>query len=115
MQPQQYRIKLAALMALALFQFAGNAMAMDAEIAEQLVKSSTCLTCHDVKIKKIGPAYHDVAMKYKGDSAALTKIEKHITTGPMVKMPSGQMAKHMIIRSSDPAQVKNVAEWVLSR
>jgi cytochrome c len=95
--------------------FANHAMALDADAAEHLAKSSMCLTCHDVNIKKIGPAYHEVAQKYKGQTDALAKIEKHITSAPMIKMPSGQQAKHLVIKTSDPAQVKNVAEWILSR
>jgi cytochrome c len=100
--------------AAALFMV-NSAMAMDSAAAESLVKASMCLICHDIAHKKIGPAYHDVAQKYKGQTGALEKIARHITTAPIVKMPSGMMAKHMVIKSSDPARVKNVAEWILSR
>ena len=115
MKPQHYVIKLAGLMALASFQFAGNAMAVDATAAEGLAKRSMCLTCHAVDQKKIGPSYHEVAAKYKGVAGAEEKIIHHITSGPMVKMPNGQMAKHLVIKTSDQDQLKNIADWILSR
>lgn len=115
MEPQQYSVSLAALLALAAFQCSGNAMAMDTNAAETLAKSNMCFTCHDVNAKKIGPAYHDVAAKYKGVAGAEAKIIHHVTSGPMVKMPNGQLVKHLIIKTSDPAQLKNLADWILSR
>ena len=115
MIPQQYTITLAALLALASLQFSGAAAAMDAGAAEALAKSSMCLNCHDVTNKKIGPPYHEVAKKFKGVDGAEEKIVHHMTSGPMVKMPTGQMMKHMIIGTKDPAKLKNLAEWILSR
>ena len=41
-----------------------------ADSGEELAKSSGCLGCHAVDTKKIGPAYKDVAKKFKGKSRA---------------------------------------------
>ena len=41
-----------------------------ADSGEDLAKSSGCLGCHAVDTKKIGPAYKDVAKKFKGKSRA---------------------------------------------
>lgn len=35
-----------------------------------LAKKSGCLACHSVEKKVVGPAWNDVAAKYKGDGAA---------------------------------------------
>jgi cytochrome c len=115
MEIQKFAIKLSGLMLLASVQFAGHAMAMDAGAAEGLAKRSMCLTCHAVDQKKVGPSYHDVAVKYKGVAGADEKIIHHMTSGPMIKMPNGQMAKHLVIKTTDQDQLKNLAEWILSR
>ena len=41
-----------------------------ADSGEELAKSSGCLGCHAVDTKKIGPAYKEVAKKFKGKSRA---------------------------------------------
>ncbi|HET6955470.1 MAG TPA: hypothetical protein VFI56_02785 [Vicinamibacterales bacterium] len=41
-----------------------------ADEGEELAKSSGCLNCHAVDTKKIGPAYKDVAKKFKGKPRA---------------------------------------------
>ena len=41
---------------------------------EALAKSSGCLNCHAVDTKKIGPAFKDVAAKYKGQADAEAKL-----------------------------------------
>lgn len=44
--------------------------AQAADSGEDLAKSSGCLNCHAVDTKKVGPAYKDVAKKFKGKSQA---------------------------------------------
>jgi cytochrome c len=44
--------------------------AVYADSGEELAKSSGCLNCHAVDTKKIGPAYKDVAKKFKGKPRA---------------------------------------------
>jgi cytochrome c len=41
-----------------------------ADGGEDLAKSSGCLNCHAVDTKKVGPAYKDVAKKFKGKPPA---------------------------------------------
>ena len=41
-----------------------------ASAQEELAKSSGCLNCHAIDSKKIGPAFKDVAAKYKGKADA---------------------------------------------
>ena len=44
--------------------------AAQADSGEDLAKSSGCLGCHAIDTKKVGPAYKDVAKKFKGKSRA---------------------------------------------
>lgn len=36
----------------------------------EVLKAQGCLNCHDMDKKKVGPAFKDVAAKYKGNKSA---------------------------------------------
>jgi len=61
--------------AAAIFAISGQA---SADLA--LAKKSGCLACHSVEKKVVGPAWKDVAAKYKGDAGAkaalIAKVKK---------------------------------------
>ena len=48
---------------------------VNAQLAADLLKSKGCLGCHEVDKKKIGPAFKDVAAKYKDNKEAEGKLE----------------------------------------
>jgi cytochrome c551/c552 len=58
---------------------AGAAGAASAQ--EALAKSDGCLNCHAVDTKKVGPAFKDVAAKYKGQADAEAKLVDKLTKG----------------------------------
>jgi cytochrome c len=62
----------------------------------------------------MGPAFKDVAAKYKGQADAADKLYKHVTTGPMVKIGTKEQ-KHAIVKSTDEAAIKNLVAYILSR
>src|SRR5690606_41951306 len=41
----------------------------------------SCVACHQIDKKSIGPAYKDVAAKYKGDAAAPARLADHVKNG----------------------------------
>lgn len=91
------------------------ASAFDADAAKALAKRNDCFKCHAVDKTKKGPAYKKVAAKYKGKEAeGEAKIIKNITTGPRVKLEDGSEEDHKIIDTKDPAELKNLAQWILS-
>jgi cytochrome c len=47
----------------------------------RLIESSDCLACHQFDRKVIGPAYVDVARKYRGDSTAPARLVRKIREG----------------------------------
>ena len=62
------------ILAAGLMAAAGGAQAaVDAKAAEALAQKSNCLACHTVDKKLVGPAYKDIAAKYKGDKGAEAK------------------------------------------
>ena len=88
--------------------------AADNAAAEALAKKSGCLTCHSVDKQKEAPAFKSVAAKYKGNADAEQKIVAHITTRPKIKV-DGKEETHDAIKSKNPDDAKNVAQWILSR
>ena len=88
--------------------------AVDADAAQALVKESGCLTCHSVDKKKMATSFKDVAKKYKGVADAQDKLIKHVTMKPTVEL-DGEKMEHKALKSSDPAAVKNVVQWILSQ
>lgn len=89
------------------------AVAVDAGAADKLVRKSKCLTCHAVDKKKDGPSFKETAAEYKGKPDAVEKLTKHVTVPSKVKV-DGKEEDHETLKTDDPAEVKNVVEWILS-
>jgi len=49
--------------------------------AQQIATKYGCLGCHNPSMKLVGPAYRDIAAKYKTDPAAAAKIDQQIHKG----------------------------------
>ena len=47
----------------------------------ELAKKSGCLACHSVEKKVVGPAWKDVAAKYKGDAGARDALVAKVKAG----------------------------------
>jgi cytochrome c len=97
--------------ALALTIATGALLALPAQASEELAKKHMCLTCHTLDKKLVGPSYHDVAAKYKGDKAAETKLFDKIKKGGVgvwgqIPMPPNEKVPD--------ADVKALVKWILS-
>jgi len=93
---------------------AAPALAQDANAAEQLIKDNKCTKCHAVDRKKDGPAFRDVAAKFKPEPDAKSKIVHHVTAGDKVKFSDGHEEKHKQIKVKDQAELDNLVVWILS-
>jgi cytochrome c len=91
------------------------AWAVDEDAAQALARANNCFKCHSVDKKKDGPSFKETAAKYKGKPDAEDKIVHHLTSGEKAKFPDGHEEDHKIVKAKDPAEVKNLADWVLSR
>lgn len=87
---------------------------VDVNAAEALFKDNKCNKCHNPTKKKKGPSLKAIAEKYKGDASAESKLLKHITTGPKVKI-DGEEEDHDVIDTKDPKQLKNLIDWLLAQ
>jgi cytochrome c len=92
------------------------AAAVDENAAKELMKSNQCNKCHSVDKDKTGPSLKKIAAKYKGKAAEGEQaIIKNITTAPKVKLDDGTEEEHKVIKTKDPAELKNLAQWILSQ
>jgi cytochrome c len=87
--------------------------AVDADSAQALLKKSDCFKCHAVDKKKDGPAFKEVAKKYKGKADAEDKLVKHVTTKPMIEV-DGKKEEHKAVKTTDTGEIKNAVQWILS-
>ena len=90
------------------------AVAVDADAAQALARQSNCFKCHAIDKKKDGPAWRDVAAKYKGKGEAEARLITHITSGEKAKFEDGHEEEHAIVKSKDKDQIKNLVDWILS-
>jgi cytochrome c len=74
-----------------------------AQSGADVLKAKGCLNCHDNDKKKVGPAYKDVAAKYKGKKGAAGELVAKIKEGK----------GHPKIEASD-AELKAAVGQVLS-
>lgn len=93
--------------------FAGQAMAddVDAKAAETFAKKYACLTCHATDKKLVGPAYKEVAKKYKGDKAAKDKLIAKVKKGGSGVWGAIPMPPNGSIK---PEELETIVKWVLS-
>jgi cytochrome c len=81
---------------------------------EATMNKAGCLACHAKDKKLVGPAYKDVAAKYKGQADAVAKLSEKVRKGgqgvwgPVPMPPSGAD------KISD-ADLKAAIEWVLKQ
>jgi cytochrome c len=102
--------------AAAVFAFSLPATAApDADAAAKMLKDNGCTKCHSVDKAKKGPAYQKVAAKYKGKADAEAKLIDMVTKSPKVKFEDGTEEEHKAVSTKDPAQVKNLVQWILAQ
>jgi cytochrome c len=84
---------------------------LDTAAAEALMKKDNCATCHAIDKKLIGPAYQDVAAKYKGDKTAQAKLEKKVKAGGSGVWGSIPMPPNT---ATSEADIKELVTWILT-
>lgn len=95
------------------FSLSAGAQALDAKQANDIMTKGACTACHQLDKKAVGPAYKDVAKKYKGDKNAAANLEKKVRAGGggvwgPVPMPPNPKEK---ISDED---AKKLVAWILT-
>ncbi|MFZ8862342.1 MAG: c-type cytochrome [Thermocrinis sp.] len=76
---------------------------------QKLAQQKGCMACHDMKVKKVGPAFADVAKKYAGKPDAVDYLAGKIKKGGSGVWGSIPMPPQNV---SD-AEAKQLAKWIL--
>jgi len=87
------------------------ALSAQAATPDEIVSKAGCLACHTKDKKLVGPAYKDVAAKYKGQDAVAKLMDKVRKGGAGVYGPI-PMSPNGPDKISD-ADLKTVVEWIL--
>jgi len=88
----------------------GANAAVDAAKAKALAQSKNCLACHAVDKKLVGPAYTEIAKKYKGNKDAEGMLIKKVINGGggvwgTIPMPPNPVKED---------ESKILVDWILS-
>ncbi len=89
----------------------GHQEATLAVLAESLMESSDCYTCHQVNKASIGPTYVDVANKYKDDNKAVQYLGNKIINGGGGVWGDRAMAAHPTLTDRE---ARTMARYILS-
>ncbi|MFZ3087610.1 MAG: c-type cytochrome [Methylotenera sp.] len=84
-----------------------------ADPVETLAQKSGCLMCHSVQAAVVGPAYKDVAKKYKDDKSAEARLVEKVKvggSGVWGKMPMPPNSPQ--VKDDD---IKSIVKWILTR
>ena len=78
--------------------------------SKEIASKNSCMGCHAMDKKVVGPSYKDIAAKYKGQPDAVDKLVKKVKVGGggvwgAVLMPGNS--------SISDADAKTVVQWIL--
>jgi cytochrome c len=96
----------AALTTMLLAGGAGSAWAN-----QDLATKKTCMACHAVDKKLVGPSYKEVATKYAGQKDAVDKLSQKVLKGgsgvwgPVPMPPNAQVTD---------AEAKQLIQWIMT-
>jgi cytochrome c len=107
-------VLVAAATGTAFLFLAPAANAFDEDAAKLLFKKNECTKCHAPEKNKKGPSLKKIAKEEKGKADAEATLIKHFTSGKKVKLDDGSEEEHKVIETKDQAELKNLAQWILS-
>lgn len=76
-----------------------------------LMDKSDCNACHSVDNKIVGPAFKEIAQKYKGDKTAVAKLSEKIIQGGAGNWGEIPMSPHPQISQADAGEM---VKYILS-
>jgi cytochrome c len=94
------------------FALAALAFAIPAKASEALAKKHACFACHTADKKMVGPAYKEVAAKYRADKDAAAKLEQKVKNGSQGVWGTTPMPPNSAVPDAD---VQALVKWILSQ
>jgi len=95
-------VTLAAILAVAALPALAN---------EELAKKNACTACHAVDKKIVGPAFKEVAAKYRSDKTAEARLVKKVKEGGVGVWGQVPMPPNSTVSDKD---IQALVKWVLS-
>ena len=99
------------LMAIAALWLAADAQAAEPVPGEDLARKNACTACHSTEQKLVGPAFKEIAAKYKGQNGATAMLSEKVKKGSsggwgQIPMPPNGQAPD--------EDIKAIVEWILA-
>ena len=98
-------------LAAVLLAVLSGAQAASADDTMALAQKKTCLACHNVQKKIIGPAFKAVAEKYAGQVDAEDRLVQKVLTGGKGSFGEAAMPPNPQVTE---AEARQLVHWVLS-
>ena len=94
-----------------LAAIAVSAAALPATANEELAKKNACTACHAIDKKVVGPAFKEVAAKYRTDKGAEAKLIDKVKKGGVGVWGQVPMPPNATVKDED---IKALVKWILS-
>ncbi|RFU47543.1 c-type cytochrome [Paraburkholderia sp. DHOC27] len=88
-----------------------TARADTAPRGQAVAQANACMGCHAVDRKLVGPAFQQIAARYKGDVQAPAKLARKVKDGGSGVWGAIPMPAHPNMSDAD---IKAVVDWVLA-
>ena len=85
-------------------------LAVPAKADEAMAKKYNCLACHQLDKKSVGPAYKDIAKKYKGQASMDVKLAEKVKKGGQGVWGPVPMPPNAAVPDAD---IKKLVDWIL--
>jgi cytochrome c len=105
------KLALATLAGLAVLGSGAAHAALDNAQAEAMMKKYACAACHSIDKKIVGPAYVDVAAKYKSDKNAVEMLSKKVKEGGTGTWGQIPMPPNASVPAGD---IKEIVTWIMT-
>lgn len=82
------------------------------DLAQALARENSCMACHGLVHKQVGPGFAQVAARYRDDPAAPARLAGKIRSGSV-----GTWGRVIMPRQTQVSdeQAKRLAQWVLAQ
>jgi cytochrome c5 len=85
--------------------------ALDLASGQAMMQKDGCAACHAVDKTIVGPAYNQVAAKYRGDKTAAARLEQKVKTGGSGVWGPVPMPPNSAVPDAD---IKALVSWILT-
>ena len=85
--------------------------ALDLASGQAMMQKDGCAACHAVDKTIVGPAYNQVAAKYRGDKTAAARLEQKVKTGGSGVWGPVPMPPNSAVPDAD---IKVLVSWILT-